>query len=292
MSSYEPWTIERLLGWTTDFLKQKGADSPRLDAEVLLAHARNSRRIDLYAAYKEIVNAPALDAFRQLVRQRAAGTPVAYLVGYREFYSLRFRVSPDVLIPRPDTETLVMELLELAKQSEPPLTIADVGTGSGIIAICIAKYLPNARIWATDICPKALSIAADNCQEHAVSDRIHLLQSDLLKQIPPDQKFHFIASNPPYVTEEEFDQLPVEIRANEPRQALVAGPTGVEVIERLVAQAAERLLPGGWLLVEISPMIESTGQKVIADEGHFHPAATIPDLAGRPRILRAQRRDT
>lgn len=292
MSSNEPWTIERLLRWTTDFLKQKGSESPRLDAEVLLAHARDCQRIDLYAAFTKLVSGPPLDTFRELVRQRAAGTPVAYLVGYREFYSLRFRVSPAVLIPRPETETLVLELLELAKQIESPVTVADVGTGSGIIAICAATYLPQAQIWATDISQEALAVASDNCHEHAVSDRIHLLHGDLLEPIPLDQTFHFIVSNPPYVSQAEFDALPADIRAHEPRHAIVAGLTGVEVIERLVLQAAKCLRPDGWLLIEISPMIESHGRKVIADEGHFHPPETIADLAGRPRILRAQRCET
>src|SRR5215471_7417879 len=156
MSQSEPWTIGRLLTWTTDYLKQHGADSPRLDAEVLLAEARGCKRIELYTAFAEIADEQTRTAFRELVRRRAEGTPVAYLVGKREFFSLSFRVTPDVLIPRPETETLIVRLLDLANQEiagvgQGETKILDVGTGSGIIPISAAKHLPNAQITAVDI---------------------------------------------------------------------------------------------------------------------------------------------
>src|SRR3981081_1373667 len=165
----EQWTIGRLLAWTTDYLKRQGAESPRLDAEILLAAVRNCQRIQLYTSFDEPADEPTRERFRELVRRRAEGTPVAYLVGHKEFYSLSFRVSPDVLIPRPETELLVVRLLDIAKScpaaktgpveaNAAPFTIADVGTGSGIIAICAAKHLPGARVTAIDISPAALAV--------------------------------------------------------------------------------------------------------------------------------------
>jgi release factor glutamine methyltransferase len=290
MGSDEPWTIGRLLTWTTSYLKQRGSDSAQLDAQVLLAHARQCRRIDLYTAYGETPPEEVLAAFRELVRLRAAGTPVAYLVGHREFYSLPFRVTRDVLIPRPETEYLVVALLDLIKErgdGQAPLEIADVGPGSGVLAVCAAAKVPRARVWATDVSEPALAVAAANCQDHGVADRVQLLLGDLLQPVPADVRFDYVLSNPPYVSETEYTQLAVDIRGHEPRQALVAGPTGLEIIARLVPAAAERLRPGGGLLVEISPMIEPAVRRIVQDHGQFPSYAVIPDLAGQPRVVRA-----
>src|SRR4029079_17971183 len=202
-TSDQPWTIGRLLSWTVDYLGKHGAENPRLDAEVLLAEARGCRRIDLYAAYGEVASEETRTAFRELVRRRAEGTPVAYLVGRREFYSLDFEVNSDVLIPRPETELLVVALLDRVKkqgaggwglgtgdpasapvsspQSPVPLQIADVGTGSGILAICAAKYVPNSRVTAIDISPAALAVARRNAERHGVADRITFVAGN----IPP-----------------------------------------------------------------------------------------------------------
>src|SRR6478609_7342153 len=157
----EPWTIGRLLSWTVEYLGKHGADNPRLDSEVLLAEARGCKRIDLYTAYGEPATDEIRTAFRELVRRRAEGTPVAYLVGRREFYSLDFQMNPDVLIPRPETELLVVALLDQVKKHpacETIVQIADVGTGSGILAVCAAKYVSNAHITAIDISPAALAV--------------------------------------------------------------------------------------------------------------------------------------
>ena len=195
----ESWTIGRLLTWTTDYLKQHGSDTPRLDAEVLLAAARGCQRIQLYTAFDEEADEKTRQTFREWVRRRAEGMPVAYLVGHREFYSLRFRVTPDVLIPRPETELLVVRLLDLVKSrpaDSPAVTIADVGTGSGIIAICAARHLPDARVTAIDISPGALAVAQGNATDHGMADRIEWIESDLLAGVSGRQ-FDFIVSNPP-----------------------------------------------------------------------------------------------
>jgi release factor glutamine methyltransferase len=187
MATAEPWTIGKLLTWTGDYLRQHGSESPQLEAQLLLAHARQCRRIDLFTAYDEIASESVRSTFRDLVRRRAQGTPVAYLTGHREFYSLEFRVTPDVLIPRPESEFLVLTLVDLARTGALPTPapiLADVGTGSGILAVCAACHVPNCRVWATDISAGALAVARDNCARHGVGDRVALVQGDLLTAVP------------------------------------------------------------------------------------------------------------
>ncbi|MDY0166934.1 MAG: peptide chain release factor N(5)-glutamine methyltransferase [Thermoguttaceae bacterium] len=293
MSDAAPWTIGRLLQWTTEYLPSHGSESPRLDAEVLLAHALSRPRIALYTAFDEVPPDDARGVFRDLVRRRAEGVPVAYLVGYREFYSLRFEVTSDVLIPRPETEHLVVALLDLARtHSEvPPLEICDVGTGSGIIAVCAAKHLPGARVLATDRSAAALAVARANARSHGVADRIAFAEGDLLNGVAAGPRFDFIVSNPPYVATAEFDRLARDVREHEPRKALLAGDRGTEVIERLVPQAAERLKPGGHLLIEISPMIHDAVCGILRAVPGLRLGNTIKDLARLPRVVHACKAD-
>ncbi|MCA9121301.1 MAG: peptide chain release factor N(5)-glutamine methyltransferase [Planctomycetaceae bacterium] len=291
MPDTEAWTVGRLLKWTTDFLKQKESTSPRLDAEVLLATARGCERIELYTAFDEVPSDAVRDKFREMVKRRAAGEPVAYLVGRREFYSLPFKVTRDVLIPRPETELLVVALLDAAKElgvRKPELSIADVGTGSGIVAVCAAKNLPTAKITAIDVSSTALEVARENIISHEVSSRIELIQSDLFSQID-DRLFDVIASNPPYVSESEMKELRGEVAEYEPHLALYGGPTGSELIQRLVPAAAEHLLPGGCMLLEVSPMIEQQTHKIIRDHGGFDTPRTLKDMAGLARVVVAKR---
>ena len=295
MSQPESWTVGRLLEWTADYLKQRGADSPRLDAEVLLAEALQCKRIELYTAFADDVDEGPRSAFRELVRRRAEGAPVAHLVGRREFYSLSFRVTPDVLIPRPETEFLVVTLLDLAAQRKNateqagPIWICDVGTGSGIIAIAAAVHLHGAEFVAVDICPKALDVARANARQHGVDDRIEFIQSDLFDAVPADRRFDFVVSNPPYISRSEMAELAVDVREHEPQGALLAGERGTEVIERLLPQAVERLLPGGHLLIEISPMIHDATLELIATTEGLQAEETVKDLARLPRVMRAVR---
>ncbi len=299
----EPWTIGRLLVWTIDYLKKHGAENPRLDAEVLLAKSRSCKRIDLYAAYGEEASEALRTTFRDLVSRRAKGTPVAYLVGHKEFYSLDFEVTPDVLIPRPETESLVVALLDHAKEKGDksnilpreengliPFLIADVGTGSGILAVCAAKYLTQARVTAIDVSPAALRVARRNAERHNVADRIAFLESNLFATVPADARFDFIVSNPPYVSTAEMAELPPDVRDYEPHVALEAGAQGTAVIEPLIAQSAERLKPGGMLLIEISPMIAAAVEQLVRDSNTYELGATIRDPAGHPRVIQATRR--
>lgn len=292
MSQTEAWTVGRLLGWTTDYLARHDSESPRLDAEVLLAESLECERIELYATFDSVPAEEARASFRELVRRRAAGVPVAYLVGRREFFSLSFRVTPDVLIPRPETEFLVMALVDLARErpADQETAICDVGTGSGNIAVSAAKHLPAARVTAVDSSPAALEVARTNAVEHGVESRIELVRSDLFSAVPAERRFDFVVCNPPYVREAEIGSLPREVRDYEPREALVAGPLGTEVIQRMAPQAAERLNPGGHLLLEIHPALHDEVQALVEADGRFQPGPTVKDLARLPRVVRAMRK--
>lgn len=289
----DPWTIGRLLSWTVEYLGKHGADNPRLDAEVLLAEARGCKRIDLYTAYGEPATDEIRTAFRELVRRRAEGTPVAYLVGRREFYSLDFEVNPDVLIPRPESELLVVALLDHIKKrpaSEAGVEIADIGTGSGILAVCAAKYVPNSHVTAIDISPAALAVARRNAERHNVADRITFVEGNILATEPAEPRFDFIVSNPPYVSTAEMEQLDRDVRDHEPELALRAGDKGTDVIAPLIEQAASRLKPRGVLLIELSPMIAGEVEQLLRQQPSLDVGPTIRDLAGHARIVQATRK--
>ena len=286
------WTIGRLLNWTTDFLREKKADSPRLDAEVLLAFARGCKRIELYTAFDEPASDDLRERFRALVRERAAGKPVAYLVGKREFYSLSFEVTPDVLIPRPETELVVVRALDLAKLAAGPVEIADVGTGSGILAVTLAKHLPQARVTAIDVGAGRLAVAERNAHLHGVANQLTFIESDLLASLPAEQQFHLIVSNPPYVRSDELAALADDVRRYEPRVALDGGPEGTSVIERLLPQAVERLRSGGWLVMEIGVTTAAATESLIDATPGLVRKQIYKDLAGLPRVIVAQRGDS
>jgi release factor glutamine methyltransferase len=285
MSTTETWTIGKLLTWTTDYLKKGGSTSPRLDAEVLLAHACGRQRIELYTTFDQEPAEEARVAFRELVRRRNEGSPVAYLVGYKEFYSMQFEVNPDVLIPRPETEHLVVAALDRAKELESPsLNIVDVGTGSGAIAVTVAKHLRNCHVTAIDKSPAALVVARRNAEKHQLGDdRIAFLESDLLAAVPADTKFDLVLSNPPYVSQAEYEQLPATVRNFEPQMALVSGPDGSELIARLLIEAHARLNPRGYCIFEFSPMLNQRLATFVGT-GWDTPQVT-KDLAGLARIV-------
>jgi release factor glutamine methyltransferase len=286
--SDDEWTIGRLLTWTTGWLAERGSESPRIDAEVLLAHVRGCQRIMLYTAFDEVIPEEARGRFRELVRRRGGGEPVAYLVGGREFFSIQLAVSPAVLVPRPETEGLVVRVIDLGRKAEAP-RIIDVGTGSGAIAIALAKHLPRAEIVASDLSPAALDVAAANARQHGLAERIAFFESDLFVAGPLAGPWDVIVSNPPYVREEEFAELPKDVREYEPREALVAGPRGVEVIERLAGEAASRLTPGGWLVLEAGPAVATEVERILGGTPGLELGPTLKDLAGLPRVFQARR---
>jgi release factor glutamine methyltransferase len=291
MAEQEEWTVGRLLTWTTDYLKKNGSESARLEAEVLLAHARNCQRIELYTAFNDLVSPEVRGRFRDLVKRRSEGAPVAYLVGDREFFSLSFKVSPSVLIPRPETETLVvlaLNYLQSLPDSSPPQVI-DVGTGSGAIIVALAKHFPNAVYHAVDVSQEALAIAKENASRHGLAEKIAFHEGDLLTGVN-DLAFDLIVSNPPYVTEAEYQELPRDVREHEPRLALVGGTTGCEIIKRLAEEAATRLKPSGRMLIEISPMIEVQVVAILREIGEFEQVGVQKDLSQLTRVVGATRK--
>src|SRR5262245_61679519 len=282
------WTIGALLTWTEQFFAQKGVESPRLDAQVLLAHALGCRRIDLYARSTEEAPEGARTHFRELVKRRVDGCPVAYLVGTKEFYLLPFEVTPAVLIPRPATETLVLAALERLKSISAP-RVLDIGTGSGCVAVSVAALAPAARVVAVDVSADALAVARRNAERHAVSDRVTYVESDLFSRLTGQLLFDIIVSNPPYIRTDDLAGLPADVRDHEPRNALDGGADGFAVIDRLLAGAPARLNSGGWLLVEIGADQEAAMlARLRAAPGLSNPEV-LPDRDGHARVAVARR---
>lgn len=284
--STETWTLGRLLQWTTTFLSDKQADSPRLDAEVLLAHILNVPRIALYTRFDEVASDETRARYRQLVKQRVEGMPVAYLVGFKEFYNLRFAVTPAVLIPRPETELVVMEAIRLAKTISTP-RVVDVGTGSGVMAVTMARFVPAANVTAIDLSPDALAIAQQNAQTLGVASRIRFLQGDLLTPVAGEM-FDLVMSNPPYIPSEVMSTLSESVKKYEPQLALDGGPGGLQVIEKLANQAHGHLKPGGYLILEIGYDQGKTVPSLLQKIGYQAVNVQI-DHAGHLRIVRAIR---
>jgi len=258
--------------------------SPRMNAEVLLMFTLGVDRAYLYAhPERELTNEESA-RYDAALDQRAQGVPSQYITGHQEFWGMDLIVSPAVLIPRPETEHVIETVLPLAR-SLTTRRIVDVGTGSGCIALALAKELPRAEIHATDISPAALEIARANTSRLQLVSRIQFHQTDLLHGLP-SQSFDFVVSNPPYVGESEADQVQLEVRKYEPRNAVFAGPTGLEVIARLIPQAEAALKPGGWLIMEISGTIAAGVQELLSRWDNFQ---ATNDLQHIPRVISAHR---
>ena len=263
-------------------LTAQDVPSPRLNAELLLMFTLNCDRAYLYAHPERELSLEEKSRYDQALVERACGVPAQYITGHQEFWGMDFIVSPAVLIPRPETEHLIETILSLAKTARR-IRIADAGTGSGCIAVALAKELPTAEIHATDISAAALEVARANAARHQLADRTHFHQTDLLSGFEPSS-FDFVVSNPPYVGESEADQVQLEVRNFEPRAAVFAGPTGLEVIERLIPQAHSMLKPGGWLIMEISGSIAEGVRALLAS---WDRVSLTADLQGIPRVASA-----
>ncbi len=279
----ETWTLLKLLRWTTDYFTEKGVDNPRLDAELLLAHVLKLDRVGLYLNYDRPLAATELDTIRPLVKRRGQREPLQYLLGLTEFWSLEFKVSPAVLIPRADTEILVEEALARAG-SEGQLL--DVGTGSGAIVISLASELPDWQMTGLDISPEALAIARENIEINQVADRVQLLEGDLAEL--PTQEYDLIVSNPPYIAQREWDELMPEVRCFEPQLALLAKNDGLECYQQLAAQAPSRLKTGGWLLVEIGYQQAEAVKELLAASGLVN-VFVRDDYSSQPRVVGGQK---
>lgn len=286
------WTIGEVLRWTEGHFAQKGIDSSRLDAELLLAHVLGKDRLYLYTHYDQPLSAAERENYRALVQRRARREPVAYILGQREFYGHSIEVSRDVLIPRPETEHLVdavLEWLELHEVAAPQL--ADLCTGSGAIAIALGLAVPAASVFAGEISPTALAVARMNIERVALASRCTLVLGDLCAvlrqcQAPP---LDAIVANPPYVADNERSTLAPEILDFEPERALFAGADGLDVIRRLCAQAWQYLRPQGLLAMEIGSGQKDAVLDLVNRDGHYQSVRVLNDLSGRPRIMMAER---
>jgi len=281
------WTVLELLRWTTDHLASKGVDTARLDAEILLANALGESRMQLYLDFEKPVLPAERAVFRELVRRRASErVPVSQLLGEKEFWSLTFRVTSDVLTPRPDTETLVQGALDRMPETERSWRIADIGTGSGAIGLALLSERPNAHAVATDISQAALKVAASNAEALQLSERVSFVQGSLFEPLDGEESFDLVVSNPPYLALREAESLPPELR-HEPAEALFAGGDGLEVLRPLVAGARGVLKPGGCLLVEIGPD-QADAVAAQCREAGLDQITCLRDLAGRKRAIAAR----
>jgi release factor glutamine methyltransferase len=254
--------------------------NPRRDAELLLTHVLRCDLVALLAHPERPLSASEAIQYESVLMRRLRSEPMQYITGQQEFYGLAFEVSPDVLIPRPETEHLVEAVL---KHVKPNASIIDVGTGSGAIAVALARALPQAQVVAVDLSPAALEVARRNARRNEVSDRVTFLQSDLLDAVEGGD-FDAIVSNPPYVADGEV--LEPQVSNYEPHAALYAGPTGLEVYERLVPQARKRLKPNGWLMLEIGFGQQAGVETLLHD---WSALSLVPDLQGIPRVIQAQK---
>ncbi len=277
--SEQEWNLLKLLRWTTEFFEQYGLDTPRLDAEVLLAHALGMKRLDLYLAFDQPVSVEDRATFRELVRRRAKDRePVAYLTGTREFWSMSFAVRPGVLIPRPDTETLVRAAIALQ-----PRRVVELGAGSGCVSAALAAELPDAEIVAIEASPEAYAIAQENLEALGHAGRVKLVEQDSLAGLGGG--FDLIVSNPPYIASAEVDALSPEVQ-QEPRLALDGGADGFDVIRQMLAELGECLLRPGHLLLEVGQGQASDVAGLVRDAG-AEDVEIIADLAGIDRVVRA-----
>jgi release factor glutamine methyltransferase len=287
------WTVRRLLEWTPGFFAKKAVDQPRLAAELLLSHVLNIARIQLYTGYDRVVGEDQLARFRELVRRAGEQEPIAYLTGKAHFFSLEFSVNRDVLIPRPDTETLVENVLQTVRNQaglESP-RVLDLCTGSGCVAAAIAKNLKAANVLAIDISEKAAAVARDNIQQLGLTDRVMVEVGDLfapMKTIVDARPFDLIVANPPYIASDQLAGLDKSVREYEPMLALDGGPDGLVIHRRILGKAPDHLLPGGRVFLEIAFDQGAAAREMAAKFDAFTDCRVLKDFGGRDRVLALQ----
>lgn len=279
------WTLLSLLNWTTDYFVKNKVATPRLDAELLLAHLLKIERLQLYLKFDRPMTEAELAAFKLLVQRRVKGEPVSYIRGVKEFWSLTFKVGPGVLVPRPDTEIILERVKEIFREKENPLNILDIGTGSGNLAIALAKEFLNSKITAMDISEEALKYARENAGSNGVASQIQFVQKDFLKF--SDSKtsvYDLIVSNPPYISSAVIETLDPGIQHYEPRLALDGGPDGLAFYRKMGESASQLLKPEGLLAVEIG---EDQGDTVkeIFSKAELNDIQIFKDYAGLSRVV-------
>ena len=289
-------TIRNILQWAIATLKEAEIDSPGINADTLLSFVLSCDRTKLYTNPDEIVNETDIRRYKELINERIRHVPLQYITHRVEFMSLDFFVDERVLIPRPETEILVETVLNKAhdkQYSNRKITILDIGTGSGNIAVSLAKNLSNVEIYASDISQEALEIAKTNVQRHDVTDKIHLLHGDLFGTFVGNaekEQVDFIVSNPPYVSESEWKNLEPELRDHEPREALVGGKDGLCFYRQIIKGAADWLKPEGCLVIEIGETQANTIIKLMESQGHYEDIEISNDLQGKERVISARRK--
>ena len=274
--------------WTQQFFAQKGIDSPRLDAEILLAHVLKKERIYLYAHYDQPMNPPELAAYRELVKKRAGRLSVAHILGAKAFMGLDFRVTGDVLVPRPETETLVETMLQLAEE-EKPVSILDIGTGSGAIILSLLHYLPDAVGTGVDISGKALKIAAANGEALGLTGRVTWIESDVFAGVGR-KYFDWIVSNPPYLTADDMAHLEPEVRSDPPA-ALFGGPDGLDAYRKIADQSPAYVREGGYCAVEVGMGQADDVAALFVRGGAYSHVKTVKDYGGIERVLVFKRKE-
>ncbi len=285
-----PCTVQQALAWAGSFLQDQGLPDPRLSAELLLGSVLGLERPGLILHRDRSLDKKEGLVFQEKVLRRAEHEPVAYLVGQKEFWSLTFEVGPEVLIPRPETELLVEQTLGILSNRAGTITVIELGTGSGAVSIALSKSLIHpltTRLIATDISRGALRTAQKNAGLHGMGKTIHFVQGDWLRPFSSQSRWiDLLVSNPPYVSDKEFLQLPTTVRRFEPLKALAGGRDGLEAIRLIFKQTVKQLKPGGWIILEIG---ETQGSRVLnlAREYHFNPITVLRDHAGKDRVLKA-----
>ncbi len=283
----EAWTIKKLLDWMVGHFAEKKIESPRLTAELLLSFVLGMERVELYMHFDQPVKKPQLDKLHTLVNRCTQNEPVQYLTGRCEFYSLSLKVAPACLIPRPETELLVERAIEFLRGRQDRQYVCDLCTGCGCIAIAIAKNFVDAKIIATDICDKALRIAAQNIAKYKLEERIELLQGDLFEPIISQldvREFDLIVCNPPYVSRAEYEKLDAKVKT-EPRLALDGGADGLDIYRRIAADVGGHLKKGGALLLEIGFMQGQQVKKLLEGTNAFGPIKVEKDFSNNDRIV-------
>jgi release factor glutamine methyltransferase len=286
------WTIQKLLNWITGYFTEKNVDSPRLSAELLLGHVLELARIEVYTHFDKPVSQNQLDKLHDLVKRCGANEPLAYLIGQTEFYSLDIKVTPDCMIPRPETELLAEKAIDFLRMREGKQYVCDLCTGSGCIAVAIAKNCPNACIIATDICDSALAVAAENVAKHNLTGRITLLCGDLFAPIIDgldNTEFDLIVCNPPYVSSAEYEVLDRNIRDYEPKHALFAGADGLDIYRRIVERVDEFLKPDAALILEIGYAQGPSVRELLEGADVFSEIKIEKDFHNNDRVVIATR---
>lgn len=282
----EQWTVARVLGWATDDFKGRGFETPRLEAELLLAHSLGCDRIRLVIDSNRPLSPEELGNVKQLIQRRRRFEPMAYILGYREFYGRKFIVSPAVLVPRPDTEVLVETALELTKEQHLFGHALDLCTGSGCVAVSFALERPTWRTWATDISKDALEVARTNAARLGATE-VSFRHGDLFGALEPGQRFSLITANPPYIATGELAELQPDVRDFEPVLALTSGTDGLDLVRRLIAEAPNYLEPGGSLAIELGAGQAPEVKQLLTARGYTN-VQSKKDLARHERVVFAQ----